>query len=55
MLPIIIMISVGACVAALIGGVAVALRPTSESMAGDRLLAMTGKGKGRGANPERPS
>ena len=55
MLPIIIMISVGACVAALVGGVAVALRPSSESMASDRLLAMTGKGKGRGANPDRPS
>lgn len=55
MLPIIIMISVGICVAALIGGVAVALRPTSESMAGDRLLAMTGKGKGRGSSVERPS
>ncbi len=55
MLPIIIMISVGVCVAALVGGVAVALRPTSERLAEDRLQAMTGKGKGRSGNSDRPS
>jgi tight adherence protein B len=54
MLPIVIMISVGFGVAALIGGVAVALRPTNESMAEDRLAAMTSKNKGRGS-PDRPS
>ena len=49
MLSIIIMISVGLCVAALVGGVAVALRPTSEKLAEDRLQLMTGKSKGRGS------
>ncbi len=56
MLPIIIMISVGFGVAALIGGLAVALRPSTESMAEDRLAAMTkGKGGRPGAAPDRPS
>ena len=54
MLSIIIMVSVGLCVAALVGGVAVALRPTSERMAEDRLQLMTGKSKGR-SGPDRPS
>jgi tight adherence protein B len=56
MLPVIIMISVGVGVAALIGGLAVALRPSNESMAEDRLSLMTAKGKGRpGSAPDRPS
>lgn len=56
MLPFIIMISVGLGVAALVGGIAIALRPTSDSMAEDRLSALTlGKGGRPGESPDRPS
>lgn len=47
MLPLIICASVGFGVAALIGGVAFALRPTQDNLAEDRLSALTGTKKTR--------
>lgn len=57
MLPIIIMISVGVGVAALVGGMTFAFRQTTESKAEDRLTALTHKRKGRAgeADGDRPS
>ncbi len=49
MLTIIIAVSVGLGVTALVGGVALALRPPSESSAEDRLSVLTGAKKAKGA------
>ena len=52
MLPIIIIVSVGLGVTALIGGVAFALRPTQDNMAEDRLSILTGTKKSKGKQLE---
>jgi tight adherence protein B len=52
MLSIIIIVSVGVGVTALIGGVALALRPTNENMAEDRLSVLTGAKRPSGDKAE---
>lgn len=52
MLPIIIIVSVGLGVTALIGGVAFALRPTHDNLAEDRLSILTGTKKVKGKQLE---
>lgn len=52
MLSIIIIISVGLGVTALVGGIAMALRPESENAAEDRLSELTGKKRGGGKSSE---
>jgi tight adherence protein B len=54
MLPIILIVSVGLGVSALIGGLAIALRPADDQVAEDRLSALTARPTG-GAGPETPS
>lgn len=48
MLPIIVIISVGVGVSALIGGIAMALRPASDHAAEDRLAALTARSRPSG-------
>ncbi len=52
MLPLIICISVGLGVTAFIGGVAMALRPSQDNLAEDRLSVLTGTKKTRGKDIE---
>jgi tight adherence protein B len=54
MLPILLIVSVGLGVTALIGGLAIALRPTDDNVAEDRLSALT-TGRKNGAGAEGPS
>lgn len=52
MLSIIVVIAVGIGVTALIGGVALAMRPASDNMAEDRLSVLTGSRRAPGASEE---
>ena len=55
MLTVIILVSVGLGVAALVGGLAVALRPTNDHLAEDRLSILTGAKKAKGDIPPEAS
>lgn len=54
MLSIVVIISVGLGVTALIGGLAFALQPSNDNAAADRLAAMTAKNRGVKGDAEKP-
>ncbi len=54
MLSIVVIVSVGVGVTALVGGLAFALRPTDDQAAEDRLIALTSRGKGVKGDGDKP-